>query len=99
MAIIKSPNKSYTGLSASVAFTNGVGKTEDKRLIEWFYSHGYEIQEEEKPKDNETISLKEMNKDDLVKLAVELNVEFTSKNTKDELIALIKAKQEANKND
>lgn len=98
MAIIKSPNKSYTGVSASVAFSNGVGTTEDKRLIEWFYSHGYEIQEE-KPKYNEIISLKEMNKDDLVKLAVELNVEFTSKNTKDELIALIKAKQEANKND
>ncbi len=97
MAIIKSPNKSYTGVSASVAFSNGVGTTEDKRLIEWFYSHGYEI--EEKNNDEKQASLEEMKKEDLVKLATELEVDFTSKNTKDELIELIKIKQEANKNE
>lgn len=97
MAKILAPNKSYTGISAGVAFSNGVGETEDKRLIEWFYSHGYEI--EEKNNDEKQASLEEMKKEDLVKLATELEVDFTSKNTKDELIELIKIKQEANKNE
>ena len=97
MAKILAPNKSYTGISAGVAFSNGVGETEDKSLIEWFYSHGYEI--EEKNNDEKQASLEEMKKEDLVKLATELEVDFTSKNTKDELIELIKTKQEANKNE
>lgn len=97
MAKILAPNKSYTGISAGVAFSNGVGETEDKSLIEWFYSHGYEI--EKKNNDEKQASLEEMKKEDLVKLATELEVDFTSKNTKDELIELIKIKQEANKNE
>lgn len=97
MAKILAPNKSYTGISASVDFSNGVGETEDKSLIEWFCSHGYEI--EEKNNDEKQASLEEMKKEDLVKLATELEVDFTSKNTKDELIELIKTKQEANKNE
>ena len=40
---IYSPNKDYTGVSASVAFCNGVGETEDPHLIEWFKNHGYEV--------------------------------------------------------
>ena len=94
MAKILAPNKSYTGISAGVAFSNGVGETEDKSLIEWFYSHGYEIAKDESP-----TLLENMKKEDLVKLATELEVDFTSKNTKDELIELIKIKQEANKNE
>ena len=31
---IKSPNKDYTGVSASVPFCNGVGETEDPYLRE-----------------------------------------------------------------
>ena len=50
---IKSPNKDYTGVSASVPFCNGVGETEDPYLIQWFKDHGYEVEEtpekEEKP--------------------------------------------------
>ena len=38
---IKSPNKDYTGVSASVPFCNGVGETEDPYLIQWFKDHGY----------------------------------------------------------
>lgn len=95
MAKIIAPNKSYTGISASVAFTNGIGETEDKSLIEWFHSHGYKIEKEDK----NPISLEDMKKEDLVKLATELEIDFTSKNTKDELIELIKSKQEEHKND
>ncbi|RGD64439.1 hypothetical protein DXA98_10395 [Lachnospiraceae bacterium OF09-6] len=41
---IYSPNKNYTGVSASVPFCNGVGETEDPHLIEWFKEHGYELE-------------------------------------------------------
>ena len=33
---IYSPNKEYTGVSASVPFCNGMGETEDPHLIKWF---------------------------------------------------------------
>ncbi len=39
------PNKQYTGTSASVPFLNGVGETEDPRLLHWFKSHGYEVED------------------------------------------------------
>ena len=42
---IKSLNKDYTGVSASVPFCNGVGETEDPHLIQWFKEHGYEVEE------------------------------------------------------
>lgn len=42
---IKSPNRDYTGVSASVPFCNGVGETEDPHLIQWFKEHGYEVEE------------------------------------------------------
>lgn len=45
MTKIHSPNESYTGMSASVAFCNGVGETEDKHLIKWFKEHGYKVKE------------------------------------------------------
>lgn len=46
MAIIKAPNKGYTGVSASVAFCNGEGRTDNKNLIQWFKDHGYTVIEE-----------------------------------------------------
>lgn len=53
---IYSPNKEYTGISASVPFCNGVGETKDPRLIRWFKEHGYKVEEvpevEEVPKKN-----------------------------------------------
>lgn len=45
MAKIIAPNKSYTGVSASVAFCNGEGNTDDKHLIKWFKDHGYTVEE------------------------------------------------------
>lgn len=47
---IYSPNKDYTGMSASVNFCNGVGETENPHLIEWFKEHGYEVEETAKKK-------------------------------------------------
>ena len=42
---IYSPNKDYTGVSASVPFCAGVGETDDPRLIQWFKDHGYKVEE------------------------------------------------------
>lgn len=47
---IYSPNKEYTGISASVPFCGGVGETDDPYLIEWFRSHGYTLEKAEKGK-------------------------------------------------
>ena len=47
MAKIYAPNKQYNGISASVAFANGVGETDNPTLLEWFKSHGYTVEEEE----------------------------------------------------
>lgn len=44
---IYSPNKDYTGISASVPFAGGVGETEDPHLIQWFKAHGYKVAEPE----------------------------------------------------
>lgn len=50
---VHAPNKNYTGVSASVAFCNGVGETEDPHLLEWFRNHGYEIEEPPKEETEE----------------------------------------------
>ena len=56
---IYSPNKEYTGVSASVPFCNGMGETEDPHLIKWFKDHGYKVDEENnaEQKDEETVEI------------------------------------------
>ena len=41
---IYAPVKDTNGVYASVRFVNGVGETDNPRLIEWFRSHGYAIE-------------------------------------------------------
>lgn len=48
MAIIKAPNEQYNGISATIKFENGIGLTDDKKLIKWFEEHGYAIQKDDK---------------------------------------------------
>lgn len=45
MAKILAPNREYTGVSASVAFCNGIGETDNPTLISWFKEHGYIVEE------------------------------------------------------
>lgn len=45
MAKIHAPNKVYTGTSAGVSFSAGIGETQDRKLIDWFRTHGYTVQE------------------------------------------------------
>lgn len=46
---VYAPNKGYTGVSASVAFCNGIGETDDPRLLDWFRDRGYTVEEPEEP--------------------------------------------------
>ena len=41
---IYAPVKNTNGVYASVRFVNGVGETDNPRLIEWFKSHGYSVE-------------------------------------------------------
>lgn len=40
---IYAPVKDANGVYASVRFVNGVGETDNPRLIEWFRNHGYRV--------------------------------------------------------
>ena len=42
---IYAPVADANGVYASVQFINGVGETDNPRLIEWFRSHGYKLEE------------------------------------------------------
>ena len=41
---IYAPVKNTNGVYASVRFINGVGETDNPKLIEWFKAHGYRLE-------------------------------------------------------
>lgn len=102
MAIIKSPNEQYTGVSASVLFVNGEAKTDDLKLIEWFKSKGYTVEEEpfeDIRNESEKLVLgveqeanqdfTELTNDELKALLDEKGIEYKAKDNKDTLIELL----------
>ena len=66
---IYTPVKNATGVWCNVHFQNGVGETNDPHLIEWFKSHGYEIEE------NQKSCLKSSESDEISQ-----NIEFKTEN-------------------
>lgn len=73
MTKIYSPNKGYTGRSASVSFCNGIGETDSPRLVEWFKKHGYKVEKAEEceesseiPVDEDTVRDQEPPKKDIL---------------------------------
>ena len=42
---IYAPMKDFNGLRVTVNFVNGVGETNNPRLIKWFKNHGYRVEE------------------------------------------------------
>lgn len=56
---VYSPNKDYTGVSASVPFCGGVGETDDPYLLDWFKKHGYTVEESESVKASENAETSE----------------------------------------
>lgn len=93
MAKILSPNKSYTGVSASVAFCNGVGTTDNPELIDWFKKHKYQVVEEEK-KDK---TLDEMSVEELVSYANEHGIDIGKATSQAGIIEKIKVAEEEKK--
>ncbi|OUS70295.1 hypothetical protein B1748_29105 [Paenibacillus sp. MY03] len=44
MAKVIAPNQHYSGMSASVMFTQGVGHTDNEHLLQWFEDKGYTVE-------------------------------------------------------
>jgi hypothetical protein len=42
---IYAPVKDATGIWCTVRFVNGVGETDDPKLINWFKNHGYQVED------------------------------------------------------
>lgn len=49
---IYAPVKDTNGVYASVRFVNGVGETDNPKLIKWFETHGYTIENTQELRDN-----------------------------------------------
>ena len=87
MAKILAPNKSYTGISASVPFCNGIGITDKPELIDWFKKHNYQVVEEE----NKEKSIEEMSVEELVVYAEKNNIDIGKATSRAGITEKIKA--------
>lgn len=76
MAKITCPNKQYSGISASITFVNGVGETDEPKLIEWFREHGYEVEGEVKQNDNPGAEFEGKSVDELKAYAEEHEIDI-----------------------
>lgn len=88
MAKIHAPNKQYNGVSASVTFVNGVGETDKPELLEWFESHGYEVESVK----SENVALKtieEMTVPELIIYAKSNEIDLGEAKKKDDILAVI----------
>lgn len=91
MVKIIAPNKQYTGVSASVPFANGIGETDNPKLISWFKKHGYQVIEVEKKKK----TLDEMSVDELVVYAFEHKIDIGKATSQAGILEKIKAAEKA----
>lgn len=90
---IHAPNKSYTGISAGVTFVNGVGETEDPRIIEWFKKSGYVVEEQnEEPSED---FFESMTVEELKAYAEEKGIDIGKATSKDGIIKKIQKVEEA----
>lgn len=89
MAKIFCPNKQYTGVSASVPFFNGVGETDNKRLIAWFKDKGYTV--EETASNNPPENLEDMSVKQLQAFAAEKNIDVKGLKKKPEILEKIQS--------
>ena len=92
MARIIAPNEQYTGISAGIAFVNGVGEASDPELIKWFKRTGYEVEELES--EDEDDEFKEKTVDELKAYAAENGIDIGNATSEK---GIIKKIQEARK--
>lgn len=89
MPKIHSPNKQYTGVSASVSFVNGAGECSDPHLLDWFELHGYTVEHEPAgPPPEKTVD--DMNVPELKALAAKMGLALDEKAKKADIVAAIK---------
>ncbi|MGX8702068.1 hypothetical protein [Caproiciproducens sp.] len=96
MSKIYAPNEEYTGVSASVAFSKGVGETDNPALLDWFRSHGYKVEETENfqvPQEPGK-SPDEMTVAELKAYAKEKNIDLGDSTKKEDILAKIKGGQQ-----
>lgn len=86
MAIIKTQVKDFNGYRANVMFRNGVGRTDDTRLIEWFKTHGYIVDEYEPEKKN----IEDMNSRELRNVCKEKGIAVGNTKDRDKLLEKLK---------
>ena len=46
---IYAPVKDFNGYRGNVRFVNGVGETDDPKMIKWFETHGYKVPIQDEP--------------------------------------------------
>jgi hypothetical protein len=83
---ISSPNTGYTGISAGVAFSHGIGLTGRKELVDWFKEHKYEVEEIK----DEAKSVDDMTIDELKAYAEGKGIPLTGLTKKDDILEKIK---------
>lgn len=103
MAKIYTPSEGYTGLIAGVSFTNGIGETDDRWLIQWFQNKGYVIEENQEKEilddenignESEELSLEGLKVEELRDLAKGKNIEGYSRMKKEDLIKALSEHEE-----
>lgn len=88
MAKIYAPNKKYSGVSAGVRFSAGVGDTDSPALKKWFREHEYKVVEPEKSPDD-------MNLAELKAYADGKGIDISGLTKKEDIFAKIKAGKQA----
>lgn len=83
MAKVYAPNKKYAGVSATVAFVNGVGETDNADLLAWFERNGYTVEQEaaenkpsDLPSNDSNRELKDRHIEDLIAYAADKNIDL-----------------------
>lgn len=100
MVKIYSPNKKYSGVSATVHFINGIGETDDEHLIKWFKSKGYKVEDAEETQKDEDPSKTEnpfegKTLEELKAFAEEHNIDIGKATTEEGIIKKIEEAQKA----
>jgi hypothetical protein len=83
---ISSPNTGYTGVSAGVAFSHGVGLTGRKELVPWFEEHKYIVEEIK----DDVKSVDDMTVDELKAYAEGKGIPLAGLTKKDDILKKIK---------
>lgn len=88
---IHTPNPGVNAEIAGVAFTKGVGESDDEHALTYFRRHGYRIDEPEAPAFPDGDPAESWKADQLRAYAAKHNVEVKGATTKAEILAAIVA--------